>query len=946
MPTTDPLRRSLPDSLADSPSEGTSTNFSERFTILPPTRTAETSALPMETEALPRIPGYDLLKVLGRGGMGVVYLARHLKLDRAVALKMVRGNPDRGSTLLERFRTEALAVARLNHPNITQVYDYGEWEGCPFLALEFVDGGTLADRSAGSPQPPREAARIVETLARAIQHAHEHGVVHRDLKPANILLAAVSGPLPATSPELEASSSVSVTGQLLAAAVKVTDFGLARWVEAGESSNATRDGDIVGTPSYMAPEQAGGVVRNLGPPCDIYALGAILYELLTGRPPFRGTSAFETVMQVLAMDPVPIHRLQPGVPRDLETVCLKCLEKEPRARYITANDLADDLARFLQGEPVHARPAGPGRRLAKWAKRRPVIASLSALSVLAVLVIFVGGAWYNARLKAERDRSENLVVEVTKERDRTEQLLVEGNKLVRWLLRDHVNALLVLRGSTPAQKSLIDELLGYLDILTAKTSDSSTTSGELTTEEIATAYERLADVQGNPNFYNLGQTPAAMASCKKALDLRRRVLANRPGDATAESALVESLVKLGQMQIELNAHDDARASFAEARAMADGLCLRDPSSRKHQVVRIVVLWNQADLHWTVGDRVEALRGHREVLDRTIALTGLNPTEPKHRTQLAASRSRVGSLLDEAGDAKGAGEEYRLTLELCRGVAGERPDDPHALRSLIQALIAYGDLLSQANDRRADVAACYQQALEFSRMQLKDDPSSATVRRSILISLERLSFVRLLEKDYPAAIGALTESLQISRELYRNDPKLPDNQRSVAIQLGKLADVLLQQSGRARKQLDSRVQQYWEGKTTEAEVESATEKFVRELAPIEDYLREKLRLSEDLLRQNPKSLPDWESVAESHLSLGTLRMNRMSPLAKDDRVVIEYKAVATSFRAAIEAYEQLARVAPLPERVKSTRDKCKQMLATIEGAIADILAPKPNPKDRQ
>jgi len=945
MPNPDPLRKILPESLPDRVSEGAETDYAEQFTLMPKTKDAGNSVFSTDLDVLPRVPGYDLLKVLGRGGMGVVYLARHLKLNRSVALKMVRGNPDRGSTLLERFRTEALAVARLNHPNITQVYDYGEWEGCPFLALEYVEGGNLAEQSAGMPQPPQQAARLVETLARAIQHAHEQGVVHRDLKPANILISAEGGTRK-LEPQPESSSDSALRISRSGLDPKVTDFGLARWVEAGDSSNATRDGDIVGTPSYMAPEQAGGVVRNLGPSCDIYALGAILYELLTGRPPFRGTTAFETVMQVRAMDPVPIHRLQPGVPRDLETICLKCLEKEPRARYATAKDLADDLIRFLQGEPVLARPAGPAQRLVKWAKRRPVIASLSALSILTVLVILIGGAWYNARLKRERDRSEQLLGEVTKEQDRTKQLLIEGNNLVRWLLQDHVNALLALRGSTTTQKSLIDQLLTYLDIITAKTAGSEAATGELTTEEIATAYERLADVQGNPNYYNLGQTPAALASCKKALELRRRVYASRPEDANAESALVMCLLKLGQLQAEVNPHTEAKETFGEARTLAEELCQRDPNLRANQVLRMMVLWNQADLQWAVGNRTEALRGHREVLEQTIAQTGPKPTDPKHRAQLGASHSRIGKLLEESGDVKGASLEYQLTLDLCKGVAGERPDDPQALRSLVQSLIAYGDLLSRSTDRIADTMASYEQALEFSRMQLKEDPSSVTVRRQILIALERIGYCRHLMGDYPAAVRAFSESLQLSRELYRNDPTLPDNQRVVAIQLGKLADALLQQAEGSRNHLEKVFQQYGAGKATESELQAASTKRAIELHPIEEHLREKLRLSEDLLRQNPKSLPDWEGLAESHLNLGLLRLNQVSLLAKDDQLVNDYIAVTTSFRAAVSAYDQLALIAPLEERTKTMRNQSKKLLATVEAGIASLQAIKPKPKDRQ
>jgi serine/threonine protein kinase len=313
------------------------------------------------------VAGYELLDELGRGGMGVVYKARQRALNRLVALKMVLAGAHAAPEDLLRFRAEAEVVAKLQHPNIVQIYEIGEQFGRPYLALELVGGGTLQKKLAGTPQPFRPAAYLVELLARAIHFAHQRGVIHRDLKPGNVLLAV----------PLEDGSSLSDPDGAQVAALygipKVTDFGLAKRL--GEDQH-TRTGEILGTPWYMAPEQARGQAFAAGPATDVWALGAILYDMLTGRPPFKGATSFETLQQVLHEDPVPPGRLRPHLPRDLERICLKCLEKDPRRRYASALDLAADLRRHLNGESVRARSAPPLERAWRWSRRNPVPAGL------------------------------------------------------------------------------------------------------------------------------------------------------------------------------------------------------------------------------------------------------------------------------------------------------------------------------------------------------------------------------------------------------------------------------------------------------------------------------------------------------------------------------------------------------------------------------------------
>jgi len=380
---------------------------------------------------------YEVLELLGRGGMGVVYKARQVALDRTVALKMILGQRDDDAGHLARFRAEAQAVARLSHPNVVQIFEIGTRDGQPFFSMEFVDGGSLARKLEGGPLPVRQAAQLAQTLARAIHAAHLRGIVHQDLKPANVVMTVCGQP-------------------------KITDFGLARVFggDPGGGGGAVAGG-VQGTPSYMAPEQAEGRGEAIGPATDVYALGSTLYEMLAGRPPFRGRSVPATLEQVRTAPPIPPGRLRPKLPRDLETICLTCLEKEPGRRYADAEALADDLHAFLGGEPIRGRPATDRGRFLRRARRGLAVLGAGAaagglaagvwwhntpaFAVVAALGLAAGGSWYHARLRTAL--KEVARQQVAAERH-TERLRLLGEMTRRVMGETDLDRLFFLLGET------------------------------------------------------------------------------------------------------------------------------------------------------------------------------------------------------------------------------------------------------------------------------------------------------------------------------------------------------------------------------------------------------------------------------------------------------------------------------------------------------------------
>jgi tetratricopeptide (TPR) repeat protein len=699
---------------------------------------------------------YDILEELGRGGMGVVYKARQRALDRVVALKMMRPGACGDAGDLARFRIEAQAVARLQHPNIVQIFEVGEHDGQPFLVLEYVGGGSLARHLEGDPLPPPEAARLVETLARAIHHAHAQGIVHRDLKPANVLLVAGGGWRAAGQ---ESSSPSPATRHPPPATPKITDFGLAKLLQS-EQTGLTDTGSFLGTPTYAAPEQALGRVHEIGPLTDVYALGAILYELLTGRPPFRGTTALDTLDQVRSSEPVPPSRVRQGVPRDLETICLKCLQKERDKRYGSALHLAEDLRRFQDGLPILARPVGTAERVWKWARRRPALATLAVVGAL-ILVGLPMGLWAAVTREANLRRltehhfaqalqaveqmllvvSEVDLADVPQMGPVRKQLLLKARALYREFLAERGDDPTVRReaGRLSSRLGDIFEMLdenreaeqAYLQAIQLL---SPTDDPPLRRRELARAQNNLGVL-----FKKMGRYKEADAALRAALRGRGQLADEFPDEAEFQRELAISQYHRGTVLARLAGQSaGAERAYREALRRQEGLTKSEPgkadfqddeartlnnlgkllagsnSTEAEKLLRRAVTIHVA-LHQKspeipargrrlaqsannlavllrVGNPSEAERFYRLALDKLTRLSLDYPTVPAYRQDLAGIQNNLGMLLENTGQAAEAEVLYRGAVAIRQKWADSSPEVPDYQLKLAQIQLSLAVVL--------------------------------------------------------------------------------------------------------------------------------------------------------------------------------------------------------------------------------------------------------------
>jgi serine/threonine-protein kinase len=728
----------------------TDTGFDPSSTGVPPTVQAGpdlSGAATASRWGWPTIPGYEILAELGRGGLGVVYKARDQRLKRMVALKMLLAGGHASPEQLARFRAEAEAVARLQHPHIVQIFEVGEHEGRPYFALEYVEGGSLDRRLAGTPQPARRAAELVETLARAMHYAHEHGLVHRDLKPANILLrrkSEIRNPKSETNSKSESLSPKQGAPEVSVIRIssfgfvsdfgfrisdfdpKITDFGLAKQLDVDVGQ--TPSGAIMGTPSYMAPEQAAGQARQVGPAADVYALGAILYELLTGRPPFKGETPLETLSQALAAEPLPPRRLQPKLPADLETICLKCLQKQPGKRYASAGDLAEDLRRFLSGAPIRARPTPWPERVAKWARRRPALAALLAVGGGALVTVLAVVLWSNTRLRTERDRAEAHF--------RAAQAAVD-----EYLTLVSEERLLREPGLQPLRRQLLEAALRhYQDFLHERQDDPSLRM------EVARAWGRVAGITEE-----IGSKATALEAGEQAVALWEELLRADAGSVPVWRGLAESYERTGNLQGRL------------------------------------------------GRPAEALRRTEQAFELRSRLAAAEPAKQESQEALAQTHTQIGRWHAALGQLEPARTAFLRAQEQWPPVGTPAPTNPESLIKLARTYSLHG-LVAVRLGRVAEAEQLLQQAREHRAAFARANPTSSLVQAELAENWLQLGDVQLLANVNPAAAQAHYEqALALLEKLAHDNPAVVDFQRRLAETYGRLAQTTLQ-SGRLAESL--------------------------------------------------------------------------------------------------------------------------------------------------
>jgi len=696
------------------------------------------------------IPGHELLSVLGRGGMGIVYKARHVHLKRLVAVKMILAGEHAGPEHLARFRTEAEVVARLQHPNIVQIFEVGEHGEKPFLSLEFCGGGSLARKLAGTPLPPTEAAGLMQTLARAMQAAHDKGVIHRDLKPANVLLADDGTP-------------------------KITDFGLAKKLdEVGE----TLPGMAMGTPSYMAPEQAKGQ-KDVGPLADVYALGAVLYECLTGRPPFKAATFYDTIDQVKKVEPVPPRRLNPAVPRDLETICLKCLQKEPGNRYASALALADDLHRFLSHKPILARPTTTRERFVKWCRRNPWIALLiAALAAYAVTTSLLYGSLRLQESKTEV--AEQKVEELEKKKEGLEKSVLKNELIGKGSEMRAFASIAAVGRSALARHLRQSAAPGGLPpeaIRREAVHDVRLEVAALAQALNLSPFDQVAvHAQAGDFARDIGLLSEAREEYERGYEFIKQIAEQEPDNDKARANMAVLLLRRGNMTWAMNGDLEAASKdFEQARALrqeiADHPRSGEYSALQNRVALSYIAIDQGRLELSQGNLTIAREHFAEALDARRAW--VKQATPEEQAMAPSFLSEacmwMGVVLAHQGDKEGADKLLQEAVDLSEQVAEQDKKDLTFQKDLAEIYGVRGDVQALRGDWERASASYLEARKHVLEANLIGTLEDAAGQVLLAQTIERLGAAADKKGDAKDARGRREMSLKLREMLTRIEP---------------------------------------------------------------------------------------------------------------------------------------------------------------------------------
>jgi tetratricopeptide (TPR) repeat protein len=680
------------------------------------------------------LPGYQILGELGRGGAGVVYKARQEGLNRLVALKVIQTGVYGDPAVATRFRAEAEAAARFQHPNLIHIYEVGEHAGLAYIALEYAAGGNLQQKLAGTPQEPMAASRLVEALARAVQYAHERGIIHRDLKPANVVLTEHGVP-------------------------KLTDFGLAKLLERDEGPTLT--GDILGTPSYMSPEQARGASADIQPATDVYALGAILYEMLSGQPPFKGATPLATMEQVLCQEPLPPSKLQRSTPRDLETICLKCLEKEPRRRYLSASDLAEDLRRFVNGETITARPASALEKAWKWGRRRPSTATAVATASSAVALLIAGALYSGARLRDSNSRlirAAGAAQKAERAADASARTALEQRNLALKALNELVFGVQDRLGDSPQTRPLRRNLLG-----TATAGlDEIARSAEAAAPDLsrAVAHQKLGDI-----FRQIGRSDEARRQLELARGLSEGLARAAPGDLAVADCLSKACTGLGELSLGADQLDEARTYFERVVVLNEAIAKAHPNREEARLGLIEAYFLLGRSFGFSGELSTAEAWFRKTRDLCAKWVALDPANTRFKDVLASCHRKLADMKKLAKEYAAAKDEYLEAIALGREVVAAEPGN---LLYETHLSLALQDLASvtQLRHERAEARPLLEEAERLFTEVEAADPEDQLVQLHLVRALCDLARLERDEMQYTKAAELFRRALRRLSRLER------------------------------------------------------------------------------------------------------------------------------------------------------------------------------------
>lgn len=702
------------------PNDGTLDANDPAARFLPPT--PKLAELPRE------FGDYDIVELIARGGMGVVYKAQQRKLNRTVALKMILAGAFARPHDIERFYAEAEAAAGLQHPNIVRIHDVGQLDGQHYFSMDYIEGTSLGDLVHRSPLDDERAAGIARKIALAVHYAHTQGIIHRDLKPANVLLDKNDEP-------------------------HLTDFGLAKTLESDRRLTVT--GAVLGTPNYMPPEQATGAHDEVGPRSDVYAIGAILYEMLTGRPPFSAPTSHEVIQQVIKNEPVSLRSLNPAIPAELETICEKCLQKDPLARYASALDLAEDLSHYLAGEPIQARPVSGIQRAANWCRRNPLVAGLTgavvgaaAIAILAVVVAYFQTADALARSKVDQQLAEDSFQDARKAVD-------------QFFLRVSEEVLLGQPGLQQVRRDLLSEAQKY--------------------------YQKFIDRRGNdPKLreelaltrYRLGWVTAELESPQKAIPIYREartaqeaLLAAKPGDFDLRYHLSNTLNALGIALHRSGEMDEARRAYEATLELREGLVKDFP---KNIETRRKLANAQMNLGLWHKDREEFQKAIEAYDDAQAARELLlkEKDDPAVRRDLAVGFYNLGILAMEVGDPMAGETALRGAVRDFARLLSADPKHIANRQGLALAWKTLADLLADQKQPQPALDAYEKARGEFEVLAI-DNPTVPEYRGNLAMTLTGRGELQLEEQQAESAAGDFAEALRLLNPIVLAQPEHAD-----------------------------------------------------------------------------------------------------------------------------------------------------------------------------